>query len=202
VKPAVVELLPEFVLGTLPEAEAREVEAALAGSPALRQELDRVTEALAGAALALDPVAPPERARQRLMKALDGPERFAPFFAELARLVDLSVEAVKGVLARVDDPGAWLDALPGVRLFDFAAGPALGTVDAGFVRLAPGASFPKHRHLGDEVAMVLEGQMLDGGATYGPGSVVPHAKDSVHDYTAAPDRDLVIMVLHHGIEPV
>src|SRR5206468_347335 len=66
----IAELLPEFVLGTLPDAEAREVQAALAGSPALRQELDRVTEALAAATLALDPVSPSQATRQRLMSTL------------------------------------------------------------------------------------------------------------------------------------
>jgi len=202
VNPALVELLPELVLGTLDEDQAREVEAAVAASPALRQELDRVREALAGAAVALDPVAPAEKARDRLMKALDGPDRFAPFFATLSRLVDLPEGALRAVLARIDDAGAWLDGLPGVKLFDFAAGPALGAVDAGVLRLTPGTTFPRHRHLGEEVAIVLEGQMIDGGVTYGPGAVVPQETGSVHDYAAAPGRDLVVMILHHGVEPV
>jgi anti-sigma factor ChrR (cupin superfamily) len=197
-----MDLLTELALGTLPEPERAEIEAALAGSPALRQELERMREAVTGAALALDPMEPSPGARQRLMKALDGPDRFGTFFEALARLFDLPAEAMRAVLARIDDAGAWVDALPGTKLIDFAAGPGLGAADAGLVRLEPGAAFPRHRHLGDETTLVLEGTMIDGGVSYRPGSVVKHAFDSVHDYSAGAERPLVIAVLHHGIEPL
>jgi anti-sigma factor ChrR (cupin superfamily) len=198
---ALVELLPELALGTLAAGEARRVEVALGASPALRRELDRVTAALASVALGLELAAPGDDVRRRLMRTLEGVGRFAPFVEALARLCDLSPEALERTLARVDDAAAWQAGLPGVELQGFAAGPALGPVDAGLLRLSPGATFPRHRHLGHEDTMVLEGGLLDGGALHGPGAVVRHGAGSAHDYAAAPGRPLLIVVLNRGIEP-
>jgi quercetin dioxygenase-like cupin family protein len=152
-------------------------------------------------ALGLDPIAPAAETRSRLMNGLDGPERFAPFFAQLSRLFDLPVLIIVGLLARIDDPRAWEDGVPGVKLIHFAAGPRRAAAEAGLVRLAPGACFPRHRHLGRETTIVLEGTLLDSRRDYGPGASVEHATDSVHRYAAAAARDLVIAVLHHGIAP-
>jgi hypothetical protein len=152
-------------------------------------------------AATLTPLAPPPAARDRLLRALDGPDRFRPFFADLARRFDLSIEAVRRVLSLVDDPPAWLPGpLPGVRLIHFSPGPALAGADAGFVQIPAGALFPRHRHLGPEMAVVLEGSVEDTGRVYHPGEVVEWPANSVHEYRAGAERDLVVIVAHHGIE--
>jgi anti-sigma factor ChrR (cupin superfamily) len=135
------------------------------------------------------------------MHSLEGPERFAPFFAALSRLFDLPVAAIEALLARIDDARAWEASVPGVKLIDFTGGPRVAGADAGLVRLAPGAGFPRHRHLGHETTIVLEGTLIDGGRAYEPGAVVEHVVDSVHKCFAGPDRDLVTAVLHHGLAP-
>jgi anti-sigma factor ChrR (cupin superfamily) len=201
-KPHARELLPEYVLGALSADETAELERQLRESPELQRELDELTVALAQVVVSLAPVDPSPDTRTRLLDTVAGADRFAPFLAPLGRILDLSVEAVRAVLARIDEAAAWLPALPGVQLMHFDAGPQMRTADAGLIRLAPGASFPRHRHLGHEVNYVLEGAMCDGDQVHGPGAVVVYDEHSEHLYTAAPERELVLMTVHHGIQPL
>jgi ChrR-like protein with cupin domain len=156
---------------------------------------------LAALAAGLTPVPPSPRQRGLLLEALGGPDRFRPFFADLARRFDLTIEALRGVLAKIDDPKEWLPSpLPMVRLIHFTAGPALAGADTGLVHMPAGTAFPLHRHLGPEMVVVLEGSMYDNGRLYRPGDVTERPADSVHEYQAGPERDLVLVVAHHGID--
>jgi hypothetical protein len=148
----------------------------------------------------LPPVAPSPALRARLLDTLAGPDRFRPFFAELARRFDLTVEAVRGLLAKIDDPSAW-ESTPSswIKLIHFPGGPALGTADAGFVRVKAGGTFPRHSHQGPELAFVLEGKMVKNGRTYVPGDLDEVPPDEVHEYRVSPEGDLVVMVWHNGI---
>jgi putative transcriptional regulator len=202
VRPDLVDLIPEYVLGTLPEAQMREIAALVDASPALQREVDRAAEALAASVETLPPLEPSPAVRSRLLDSLARAERFAPFFAQLERLLDLPVQAVRAVLARIDDAASWEPGMPGMELQHFEAGPRLSTADAGLVRLQPGASFPRHRHVGQELTFVLEGRMIDGGEIYGPGSLVERLADTVHDYSATTEQALLIVTCHHGIVPV
>ena len=167
----------------------------------LDPELAELSEALAHATSALPPLAPPPALRARLLETLDGPERFRPFFAELARRFDLTVEAVRGLLARIDDPASW-EATPmsWIKLIHFAGGPALGEADAGFVKVSAGTTFPRHSHDGPELAFVLEGRMIKNGRSYVPGDIDEVPSDEVHEYHVGPEGDLVVMVWHNGIK--
>jgi putative transcriptional regulator len=195
-------LVPEYVLGTLPEVDARQLEAELATSPALARELDEALAGFAQLAEALPPLAPDPAVRARLLRTLEGADRFAPFLARIAGLVDLTIDAVRDLVARIDDPAAWEPGLPGMHLQHFQAGPRFATADAGFVRLQPGMAFPRHRHLGPELTVVLEGGMRSGDRVYGPGDVLELPEGSVHDYAASSERDLLILTVHTGIVPV
>jgi quercetin dioxygenase-like cupin family protein len=144
--------------------------------------------------------APPAGARARLLDAVAGIGRFAPHLDAIARLAYLAGEALFALLRRIDEPDGWIDGPPGIRYFHFSPGPAGATPEAGIVRLRPGAVFPRHRHLGDEVSLVLEGSLVDDdGQRHGPGAVLPSAAGSEHAYTAGPGRDLVLLSLHTGI---
>jgi anti-sigma factor ChrR (cupin superfamily) len=189
--------LAEYLLGMLPEAEAAEVRARLAE---LQREADEIGEALAQVASALPAVTPSMAARARLVDSLSGPDRFRPFFAELERRFDLTVQSLRALLARVDDAEAWeATPLPGVKLIHFAGGPGLAGADAGFVRVAAGTTFPRHSHGGPELNFILEGQMLIGQRVLGPGDSDEAAGDVIHEYQAGADADLVLMVWHHGV---
>ena len=200
---SVLDLLPDYVLGALPAAEQREVDALVARSPELQREVDRMTEALA--VTARDSVAPPPSLRARLLHTLASADRFAPFLHDLTRIFELPEATLRKLLARIDEH-QWETSLLGVELehaelFHFPVGPRLRESGAagGVVRIRAGAAFPQHRHHGDELTFVLEGGYIAGGRTYGPGETIPMATGTEHHYQAAPERDLVIIVLHRGI---
>jgi len=48
------------------------------------------------------------------------------------------------------------------------------------VRIKPGAILPEHRHSGDEECMVLEGDMVVNGVTFGPGDFQVAFANTVH----------------------
>jgi putative transcriptional regulator len=198
-------LIPAYLLGELPPEQAREIEALSADSPALRREIDQVAEALARAAELLPRVRPAPSLRARLLETLTSAERFSPFLDELTQLFELPVESMRRLLARIDG-GAWESTLQGVRLqgtelFHFQVGPRLAADGAagGVVRVRAGVTFPRHTHHGNETTYVLEGGYVTGGRTYGPGSRLEVTTGTEHAYVAAPERDLVIAVLHRGI---
>lgn len=202
----VLDLIPDYVLGVLPTDERRQVEALIAGSTELQMEVDRVTEALAARAVAMAaPVLPSAALRDRLLRTVSSADRFAPFVSDLTRLFELPAEAIRKLLARIDGV-EWERTLLGVtlqgaELFHFTVGPRLRETGAagGVLRVRAGGIFPRHRHHGDEITYVLEGGYIAAGRTYGPGSTVEMPPGTTHDYQAAPERDLVIMVLHRGI---
>jgi quercetin dioxygenase-like cupin family protein len=204
------ELIPEYLLGSLPRDEQRELEALMATSPGFRREVDACAEALAASAGALTPVPPSAALRGRLLDTLGATDRFAPFFADLVELFELPLETIKRLLARIDGvvkpANAWETtlmgvALKGAELFHFGVGPRLAASGAagGIVRIHPDVTFPMHSHNGSEVTYVLEGGYCADGRVYGPGSRIEVTGDVVHDYRSAPGRDLVIAVLHRGV---
>jgi hypothetical protein len=199
---ATPEKLTEYVLGTLPPEETAALDALCARDPQVGREADELRGLLADYAAALPPTPLPPEGRARLMAAVASPQRFAPFLHRLAEILQLSLDKVRAIIARIDDEAIWEKGLPGIETFHFDA-PALAGADAGLLRFQPGATFPRHRHLvGREVTFVLEGDLVDGDVTYGPGSVVVRELGSVHSCGASPERGLVTLVVHYGIEPV
>jgi quercetin dioxygenase-like cupin family protein len=140
--------------------------------------------------------------RDRLLATLGSPDRFAPFFEQLQALVGLDLRELKLQLNRIDgpqDPGWQRAPFPGVRYLDFPPGPTAGVLEAGLVRVAAGAHFPRHEHVARERACVLEGRLILEGRTHHPGTVVDSPAGSSHEFDAGPERDLVLIVAHGGI---
>jgi putative transcriptional regulator len=201
--------IPDYLLGALPAEEQQALDDLCKRSPDFRRQVDRVAEHLARAAEALSPAVPAAlpAVRARLMHTLGSVDRFAPFMDDLVQLFELPAAAIRGLLARIDDPGRpWERSLLGVplvrsELFHFTVGPRLAAAGAagGVLRLQAGAAFPVHSHHGNEVTYVLEGGYLADGRIYGPGAAIEMTGGTCHDYRAAGGRDLVIMVLHRGI---
>jgi quercetin dioxygenase-like cupin family protein len=66
----------------------------------------------------------------------------------------------------------------------------------GFVQLAPGASFPRHAHAGEERTLVLAGTLVsDDGRTVHAGEELVMAEGSAHTVAAAPDAALAYLVV-------
>ena len=200
-----LDLLPEFALGTLPTAEMDRVARAINESPALQAAVDAITEALVTANVAsLASVAPSRSVRARLLRSVGGVDRFQTFFDVMAQALDLTVDAVSALCSRIDRPSEWQPGpRRGIQLIHFRPGPRLvAAIDAGLVRMTPGTAFPRHRHLGFEWNMVLEGTLHDGDRAYRPGDVFCYENQSAHEYSAGPGRDLLMIAMHHGIEDV
>jgi putative transcriptional regulator len=143
---------------------------------------------------------PSPELRRRLLQTIAGSGRFGPFVPRLRRLFDLGAQTAADLLAQVDGAADWIEAAPGVRYFHFAPGSSVGQLEAGIVRLRPQATFPRHRHRGPELTLVLEGTLIDRGQAHGAGRVVESATGSEHDYTAGPGRNLILASLHSGID--
>ena len=111
---------------------------------------------------------------------------------------------MKELLRLIDQPDAWEDGpLPGVRLIHFDHGPGCPAGDPGLVCLVAGREFPRHRHLGPETTMILEGRIIDeDGTEYGPGDVVSKTVADVHGYRVGDARDVVFLALNDGFELV
>jgi len=199
--PTVLERLPDLLIENLSPDDTQQRADLLARSPELARELAIVHETMALREAVLRPVQPSARARERLVAALFGVDRFRPFVDRLCRMVDLSDEAVRDLLARIDDATAWEPGpLPSIKVMHFDHGPALLSAETGLVRLAAGQAVPRHRHVGAEVSFVLEGTLWEGDTCYFPGQAVPQPAGSVHTFTAGAERDLVFAVSHCGIE--
>lgn len=97
---------------------------------------------------------------------------------------------------------AWQEVCPGVKVHVVKEDPARG-LRACLVWGVPGAVHPRHRHLGDEVILVLQGTIADERGTYGPGQICRSSTGSVHSERALPGEDCICYVLYHGdLEPV
>lgn len=156
-------------------------------------------ELLEALAELLPAAAPPSPAlRSRLLTAVATPRRrFAPLFDALGELFDLADEALEALFERAADPQQWTVApVPQVRLLHLIGGPRVAAADNGLVRIAAGARFPLHRHLGTERVLVLEGGYRDeqSGRIYLPGDLHEMPTDSQHSYVALPERELLTAV--------
>lgn len=200
-----LDLIPDFVLGTLSDAERREVETQLEASPDLRAELAATIEAFAGLGDALKPVTPPPYLRGRLLHSITAPEeRHAPFAVRLAKYFDHAVDRTHELLRSMYDPATEWEAgpIPGILLMHFSGGPRVATADVGFVRFPAGFRFPRHRHLGHEVNFVLEGTMIDSDArVFRPGDVLEMDAGSEHSFAFdAEQAGLIAVVVMEGFE--
>jgi putative transcriptional regulator len=153
------ELLPLYALGILETDEATVVERAISGDTALAAELASYQQAAAELGSTI-PVAPPPDVLQRILASAGG-GRFEQFSARLARLFDVTVDRAREFLGLIERPASWRPQIPGISLIDFDGGPSMAGADCGFFRLSPGAMFPPHTHLGDEVTIILAGQVRD-----------------------------------------
>jgi quercetin dioxygenase-like cupin family protein len=156
----------------------------------------RVVDALT--ALAPAPKAPPQLLRERLLSTVARPRlRFAPLFGALSELFDLGDSDLAGIFERAAAPETWAKTpIPGAELLHLIGGPRTAGSDNGLVRLAAGARFPMHRHLGAERVLVLDGAYRDeqSGKLYLPGDSHVMPPGSSHSYVALSDRDLLFAV--------
>lgn len=132
--------------------------------------------ALSGARVSLE-------SRARLLAAVrDLPMRYGPFFQRLGELWDLPEARVSEVLAFANDAGHWQrTVLPGVRQIELQGGPRTEGARVRLLKFSRGLRFPRHRHVGLEYVLVLEGSYTDSdGHDVGPGDLQVMQPGSEH----------------------
>ena len=182
----------------IPDSIPAFVSEALAEEPGLEPALiDRLPELLA-------PADVPAGALGALLAEVEAPPlRYAPFFDRLSELWDLPEPELMAVFEKSRDKRAWRKPpLPGLELMRIRGGPRTEGAELYLARFAPGMRFPKHRHLGHEEVLILEGHYTEGttGRVYRSGDVHFMEADGAHDLLIAKDEPCVAAAAHHGIE--
>jgi putative transcriptional regulator len=163
-----------FALGALDPADASAYAEHLASCPTCRGAVALHESALGRVAVAAS--VPPDPALRR--QVLD--------LADAPRLEDLDLDRLE-----------WQEAAPGVRIHVLKDDPERG-LRACLAWAKPGASNPRHRHVGDEVILVLRGALGDERGVYGPGEICRSRAGSKHSERAMPGDDCVCYVLYYG----
>ena len=150
--------------------------------------------------LAIDPIEPDPQTKQALLRSLAGPW-YAPFARRVAALCDISQDAAHNLLAAVDDVGRWMmGPATGTQAFHIDAGPSLEGAIVGFIRIAPGAVFPQHKHVGAEDVLVLQGAFVVDGVEVRAGSEMPMSAGSQHEVRALGEGCLYLGVVREGMD--
>jgi putative transcriptional regulator len=187
------ELLPLYALGILESDEVAVVERALAADAALAAELAAYQQTADALGAAIGPVPPPPDIKQRLLASVGG-GRFEAFSGRLARLYDITVDRARELLGLIERPASWVpQIIPGISLVHFEGGRATAAADCGFIRLAPGATFPMHTHLGEEVVTILSGRVHDvtNDRMLGPGDDYVQLEGTHHYKVCVGDEDCI-----------
>jgi putative transcriptional regulator len=194
--------LPELVLGTLGPLEQAAVETHLRSCPSCTRASLEARRTLGLLAAELPPIAPPERVRNRLFAVVRGRGRFAPFHDRIADLFDLPAATAEDLLTTLDVPANWIPGPGGGHeLYFVPHGPRLAGADAGFVRLEPGLRYPRHRHLGDEITLVLSGGLREhGGEVFRPGDRAIRTEGSEHSFEVLAEGCIFAVVLRGGLD--
>ncbi|HJZ87065.1 MAG TPA: cupin domain-containing protein [Polyangia bacterium] len=197
------DLLPEHVLRTLGASERARVAAHVDACGHCAGEHAAARAALDAIAAALPAVTPAPAVRARLLERVRGRSRFAPFCERVAALFDLAVAEAEALLETLDEPAGWVRGPDGTsELSRVLGGPRLAQAEAGFVRLDPGARFPHHLHRGQEVALLLQGQLSDAdtGEIFGAGDWVLRPAGSAHSVVALSGGCLFAVVAWGGVD--
>lgn len=165
-------------------------------------ELRVLGEALElGVAAMLEPLPPGPLPLARLEASLEQPvHRYAPFTTRLAQLFDMSEAAIGAELTRLGQQKVWRFAgIPGIQNVVVRGGPRVADAETLFVRFAPGTRFPRHRHLGLEATLVLEGSYTDSaGIVHRQGELRQWAEGSEHSFRVSTDGPCIFASVVFG----
>ena len=91
----------------------------------------------------------------------------------------------------------WTELAPGIRMVELQADPAR-KMRGCLVWAQPGAKTPAHRHLGDEVILVLKGALRDEHGSYRAGEICRSREGSAHTEEVLPGEDCFCYVVYYG----
>jgi anti-sigma factor ChrR (cupin superfamily) len=187
-----------YSLGALDAEEARAFEAHISeGCEACAAELREFAGVAASLRLAPTQAEPPARARERLLARVSGEAQDAD-----ASVAARPPKSASGFLVVRADEGRWVETEDeGVCYKLLFADRELGTYTT-LLKLQPGASIPRHRHLGVEQCLVLEGDLSAGPIKMSAGDFNCSLPNSVHDEIATEGGALLLIVSPEKYEVV
>ena len=141
----------------------------------------------------------PSGVLQALLTAVAGPW-WAPFVRRAAGLLDLDTATTRDLFVGIADGDRWMPGPgDGIDLFHIDGGPAVAGAITGFVRLAPGATFPHHRHMGFQDVLVLQGSFFHAGTEIHAGMEAPMPPSSSHENRAGVGGCVYLAVSRDGL---
>lgn len=166
-------------------------------------ELESAADAEALARLAKEGAAPKGlRAKLLANATLEG--RFDHHAAHVAALLNVDEARARTLLDGIGLDESWeASPLPKIDLFHIEGGPGTENAITGFVRIAAGAGFPPHEHLGEEAVLILQGSVQDSvsGVIHRPGDIAKMPVGTAHALIARPGPDLVYLsVVQNGVK--
>jgi putative transcriptional regulator len=195
----VTEELTDYVLGTLVGERVKLVEAHLAGCRECRAEAGTLKKATDALGLSVPGVEPTRGPLDGVLAQLQGGGRFTHFIPTLSEFFDIPEAQVRGLLDSLLDPAAWQPGpAEGVELIPVEVGPRLQGAMAGFVRIQPGAVFPRHQHHGEELNFLLQGGFRENGRDVWRGDLVREPDGSQHSQLGLPGIECIAATMLNG----
>jgi hypothetical protein len=172
-----IDRLAELALGE-PDAGAT---AHVESCPSCAAELAALREAMTALPVGLPAPSTSIDVRARMLGSVDHLERFSDRAPALAELFGLSKNEARLTLHALSDDDGWMAApFEGIAWRFVRIGKSRRPGSGMLARLAPGATFPRHKHVGDEHVLVLDGELIEPDAVTTTGGVVSREAGSVH----------------------
>ena len=167
-----------YALGAMSAAEREEFEARLAAGEVDPEEIEEHLQTMTELAEEIASVMPtPRRAlKDSIMAAIGGPE---------------PLPDPKQMIVRANQ-GEWLELMPGISVKILYHNEALERTTL-LVKIAPGAAYPMHRHVGMEECLVIEGDLHVNGTILYPGDYAVSFNDKVHRDTHSEGGCLLLL---------
>jgi putative transcriptional regulator len=193
--------ISDLLLGDVADGERETLEAHVAGCAECSRDLMQAADAFAAFALALPAEAPPPSLRARVLDDARRP-RLHAMLDKLAALFDVSKQKARAILDRIDDPAEWQEGpVPRAQVMFVVGGPKVAGAFTGVVRMAASMEWPRHRHLGHEEMLVLDGGFKqDDGAEVHAGDTHVMEEGTVHGFSIFDDEPCIsAVVLRNGV---
>jgi anti-sigma factor ChrR (cupin superfamily) len=172
-----------YALGALNQHEARAFETHLTeNGRAYAEQLRAFESVVAVLSIGAPEVEPPAHLRARLFEQL----------AEAPRPKHVAPLQFPFITARFADI-EWQKCAPGLYAKELFRDPQARTVTTLF-KFEPGTSVPRHSHTGFEQCLILQGDFIANGETFGPGDYHCATPDSTHELITTKGGAIVLIV--------
>ena len=174
-------------------------------TPPLDKQSQQIIEVFDNLTKATQPMQPDANVKRNLMKTISGEFTLQGFVNRLSLFFDLSKEEILKILekAHTAPQNPWYQmGGGGIYLMDIVGGQRVAEADCGLVYMEPGTQFPMHRHLGDEMALILAGEIREHtGEIKQAGDQILRSLNSEHSFSiTSRDPAIIAIVLFKGYE--